>query len=322
MLHACKTPSRSQKPESPIFIDMISSTPIQSFKRTEKTDNLFSILIPSWNNLAYLKLCINSIQKNSTYPHQIIVHINEGNDGSLQWIEQQTGLDYTYSKENVGICYALNACSQLANTDYILYMNDDMYACPGWDAALRQEIEAIGHPYFFLSATAIEPQPANNCSIPKNYGIAISQFNEQQLLEGYKQLPMNDWMGATWPPNIVHKSIWDLVGGYSIEFSPGMYSDPDFSMKLWQTGIRLFKGIAASRVYHFGSVSVKRVKKNKGYYQFISKWGMTSSTFSKKFIHRGEAFNGACGEVHLSATLKLKNLVKRISNAFVNKSLQ
>jgi hypothetical protein len=201
-------------------------------------------------------------------------------------------------------------------------MNDDMYACPGWDAALRQEIEAIGHPYFFLSATAIEPHPVNDCSIFKNYGEAITDFNEQQLLNGYAQLPMKDWMGATWPPNVVHKSIWNLVGGYSIEFSPGMYSDPDFSMKLWQTGIRLFKGIAASRVYHFGSVSVKRVKKNKGYYQFIGKWGMTSSTFSKKFIRRGEAFDGACREVHLPVTLKFKNLVKRLSNAFVNRSLQ
>ena len=114
----------------------MSGISIQSFKRTEKNGSLFSILIPSWNNLNYLKLCINSIQKNSTYPHQIIVHINKGNDGSLEWIEQQTRLDYTYSKENVGVCYALNACSQLASTDYILYMNDDMYACPGWDTAL------------------------------------------------------------------------------------------------------------------------------------------------------------------------------------------
>ena len=44
---------------------------------------------------------------------------------------------------------------------------------------------------------------------------------------------INDWMGATIPPNIVHRDIWDLVGGYSIEYSPGMYSDPDFTAKLY-----------------------------------------------------------------------------------------
>lgn len=295
----------------------MKSISIESFKRTDENDSLFSILIPSWNNLDYLKLCVESIQKNSTYPHQVIVHINEGNDGSLAWIQQQTGLDYTYSKENVGVCYALNACSQLARTNYILFMNDDMYACPGWDAALWKEIEAIGHPNFFLSATAIEPQSQNNCAISKNYGASIGNFNEKALLDEYAQLPMNDWMGATWPPNVVHKTTWNLVGGYSIEFSPGMYSDPDFSMKLWQMGIRLFKGVAASRVYHFGSVSVKKVKKNKGYYQFFGKWGMTSSTFTKLFIRRGEAFSGECTEVQLSGMDKLKTLVKKISTAFV-----
>ena len=41
---------------------------------------MFSILIPSYNNLEYLKICIDSLNKNSKYAHQIIVHINEGSD--------------------------------------------------------------------------------------------------------------------------------------------------------------------------------------------------------------------------------------------------
>ena len=62
---------------------------------------------------------------------------------------------------------------------------------------------------------------------------------------------INDWMGATIPPNIVHRDIWDLVGGYSIEYSPGMYSDPDFTAKLYMCGVRFMKGLQASRIYHF-----------------------------------------------------------------------
>lgn len=61
---------------------------------------------------------------------------------------------------------------------------------------------------------------------------------------------INDWMGATIPPNIVHRDIWDLVGGYSIEYSPGMYSDPDFTAKLYMCGVRFMKGLQASRIYH------------------------------------------------------------------------
>jgi glycosyltransferase involved in cell wall biosynthesis len=286
-------------------------------KRSSENGSLFSILIPSWNNLDYLKLCISSIQKNSTYPHQIIVHVNEGKDGTLDWIKNETGFDYTHSHKNTGVCYALNACSRLVHTQYILYMNDDMYACPGWDAALWNEIEKIGHDQFFLSATAIEPNAQSNCSIEKTYGIDITSFDEKLLLQEYAALPMQDWTGATWPPNIVHKKIWDMAGGYSIEFSPGMYSDPDFSMKLWQMGIRIFKGVAASRVYHFGSVSVKRIIKNKGYYRFIRKWGLSSGTFSKFYLCRGKVYTGECKEAQLPFTVKLKSFWKLLSSVFV-----
>lgn len=290
---------------------------IDSFERSVEDNSRFSILIPSWNNLSYLQLCIKSIQNNSTYPHQIIVHVNDGSDGTLEWLEKETAFDYTHSKANIGVCYALNACSKLAHTSYILYINDDMYACPGWDELLLKEIEQIGHPYFFLSATAIEPKAQSECSIEKNYGTDIKNFDEALLLQEYASLPMQDWMGSTWPPNVVHKKVWDLVGGYSVEFSPGMYSDPDFSMKLWQMGIRLFKGVAESRVYHFGSLSVKRIVKNKGYYQFIRKWGVTSSTFTKYYLARGKAFTGECKELSLPFSVKLKNSWKKLSAIFV-----
>ena len=253
--------------------DMIVDIPIQKKKRSGFDNPLFSILIPSWNNLAYLQLCVESIRKNSHFRHQIIVHINEGSDGTPEWVESRPDLDYTFSEKNIGICFALNISRQLAVTDYIVYMNDDMYVCPNWDMELFNEIKQIGHPYFFLSATAIEPLGSNNnCVIVMNCGTDIKRFEEEKLLDNFSSLPMDDWQGATWPPNLVHKDVWDLAGGYSTEFSPGMYSDPDFSMKLWALGIRLFKGVAKSRVYHFGSKSTGRILRNKGYYTFISKW--------------------------------------------------
>lgn len=273
---------------------------------------LFSIMIPTWNNLAYLQLCIQSIRKHSTYPHQFIVHINEGKDGTLEWVRQQPDISYSYSAENIGVCYALNSCRTLATTPYLLYINDDMYVCPEWDKPLWDEIQQIGHPYFFLSATAIETKAQSSCSIEKGYGSSTETFREQALLEEYRNLPMSNWSGSTWPPNIVHKDIWDLAGGYSIEFSPGMYSDPDFSMKLWLLGVRIFKGIAASRVYHFGSVSVKRVKRNKGYYTFIAKWGMTSGAFSRYFLQRGQQYKGALEQQNFPVTIQLKNWIKRL----------
>lgn len=294
-------------------------TSIEKVKRTITVERKFSILIPSWNNLPYLQLCIRSIRENSFFPHQIIVHINEGTDGTLNWIKSQPDIDFTYSAQNIGVCYALNIARDLIATDYILYMNDDMYACPGWDLELWKEMENIGHKNFFLSSTAIERVQSHNAVIVRDYGSDPSNFDEEKLLKEYKDLPFHDWQGSTWPPNIVHKDIWDLVGGYSIEFSPGMYSDPDFSMKLWTTGIRLFKGIGSSRVYHFGSKSIHRINKNKGYYTFIAKWDVTQNVFQKKYLHRGETFNGSLADVQSTKALKLKQFFKRVSLIFRKK---
>src|SRR4051794_36878675 len=193
---------------------------IEKFKREVTEDFKFSILIPSWNNLEYLKLCIESIRKNSFFKHQIIVHINEGKDGTLEWIRTQADIDYSFSETNIGVCYALNSCRTLVNTNYIVYMNDDMYACVNWDKELTNELESIGDKFFFLSATAIEPRAQSTCSIEKNYGTDIKNFDEKKFREEFASFPMTDWSGATWPPNIVHKDLWDIVGGYSVEFSP------------------------------------------------------------------------------------------------------
>ena len=288
---------------------------IQTVRRTTQPGSVFSIIIPTWNSLSYLKLCLESIKKNSAFKHQIIVHVNEGTDGTLEWLNSQEDIDLSYSAENIGVCYALNYCRQLVSTDYILYMNDDMYACPGWDKELYDEIQRIGHKYFFLSGTAIESFPQSNCSIEADFGSGPANFNEKELLEHFESLPKQDWQGATWPPNVVHKDVWDLVGGYSIEFSPGMYSDPDFSMKLWKLGIRLFKGLSKSRVYHFGSRSTKRIRKNKGYNEFIVKWGMTSSTLTKYYLRRGMPFGGILDEPILSWWIGAKNFFKRIGSA-------
>ena len=277
---------------------------------------MFSILIPSWNNLPYLKLCLDSIREHSSHQHQIIVHVNEGRDGTMDWIRTQDDIDFSFSPENIGVCYALNASSGMACCEYIVYLNDDMYVCPGWDSALYEEIQNAKDNFFFFSATAIEPSETNNpCVIVRNFGSDIDSFQKEELLREYSSLQKNDWQGATWPPNVLHREVWQLVGGYSTEFSPGMYSDPDFSRKLWNLGVRLFKGVGRSRVYHFGSKSTNRVIKNKGYYSFINKWGMSSSLFTKQYLRSGAAFDGPLAEPVLSSGSKWKNIFKRVSAA-------
>lgn len=290
---------------------------ISYHKKSLQKEIKFSILIPTWNNLPLLKICINSILKNSRYSHQIIVHVNEGSDGTLDWVKEN-GLSYSYSENNAGVCYAFNAAASLADSDLLLLIDDDNYVLPDWDFYLMEEVKKVGHEYFSISGTKIEPRKTfNPCVIsPHHFGSSDKDFDEERLLKTYKTLQFHDWNGSNWYPLVVHRRLWNLAGGMSTEFSPGMYSDPDFMMKLWQAGVRYFKGVSESRTYHFISASVNRVKKNNGRKQFLKKWGVSNSVFREHYLKMGTPFKGPLPEPGKNMQLFFLRLLDKIKLLF------
>jgi len=267
---------------------------IQLVSQSNATGFELSVLIPTWNNLPYLKLCMRSLRSHSRHKVQYILIINEGIDGTLEWVKEQGDIDFVYAPENIGICYGLNSARSLVRSEYLVYANDDMYFLPAWDEVLLKEVRALGHRHFMLSATMIEAKPTKNpCIVQADYGSTPEDFREEELLQKYTSHMREDWSGSTWPPNMVHRDLWDLVGGLSVEFSPGMYSDPDFSRKLFHAGVRHFQGKGESLVYHFGSKSTGRIKRNNGRKTFLMKWGLSSGTFLREYLQLGTPYSGA-----------------------------
>ena len=68
---------------------------------------MFSIIIPTFNNLEYLKLCLKSIKNNSSLNHEIIIFVNDGSDGTLEYLKSQN-YKYKQKKINAGVCVAFN----------------------------------------------------------------------------------------------------------------------------------------------------------------------------------------------------------------------
>ena len=114
-----------------------------------------------------------------------------------------------------------------------------MYFCPGWDSIFKKELEKLPeNSDFFLSGTMVQPFESY---INLNCGTTIENFNEKKLLEELPRIKFNDFQGTHWQPSLIPVKTWNKVGGFSEEFSPGLGSDPDFNMKLWNIGVRLFK---------------------------------------------------------------------------------
>ena len=90
-----------------------------------------SIIIPTFNNFHYLKFFLQSLKINSEFNHEIILHINDGSDGTLEYA-LKNNIKHTHSKSNIGLCSSMNKAYTLTTTDYILYAHDDMYFCKNW----------------------------------------------------------------------------------------------------------------------------------------------------------------------------------------------
>jgi glycosyltransferase involved in cell wall biosynthesis len=260
---------------------------------------MYSIIIPTLNNLKYLKLCIESINKNSKYKHEIIPHVNIGSDGTLDYLKKEN-INFTFTKENAGICRGMNLAAKKSKNDYILYAHDDFYFCPNWDDILKKEIDKIGHKFFYLSGTMM-----HNGQINFDCGDTIDNFDEDKFLLNYKKFNYYDFQGSTWAPHLIHKDIWKKVNGFSEEFYPGTGSDPDLNMKLWKLGVRVFKGINEFKVYHFGSIVTRKYKENpniitesgsKGGKIFLLKWGFTIKFFKRFIMMSDTEYKGELNE--------------------------
>jgi len=245
---------------------------------------MFSIIIPSWNNLSHLKLCVESLRRHSTENHEIIVHLNDGSDGSLEWVKAQ-GIKYTHSDKNIGVCLSVNHLVAQARHEWVLYMNDDMVAAPGWDKAFADAIQSVDSDLALFFGTLIQPDGGGDRDIiEQDFGRLPASFDEAAFLARCQDDPRGDREGAASQPTLFHKKWWSMVGGYSLEFSPGMSSDDDLLMKFWVAGCRHFRIVGASRFYHFGMASTGRITHNQGGRMFVMKWGITQLEFYRYYL--------------------------------------
>ena len=93
--------------------------------------------------------------------------------------------------------------------------------------------------------------------------------------------------------------MWEKVGGFSEEFNPGFAFRSRFKYEIMENGVRIFKGINNFKVYHFGSISMRKKKnilRNDGSKTFLKKWGITTKFFFKHYLKTGSIYDGPLKE--------------------------
>ncbi len=105
-----------------------------------------TVIIPNYNGMAYLKTCLASLDSQTRKDFDILIVDNGSTDGSIAWIaEHYRDIKVLPLDKNYGFCVAVNRGIQAAATPYVILLNNDTEAEPGFVEALLEAIKASDH---------------------------------------------------------------------------------------------------------------------------------------------------------------------------------
>lgn len=103
---------------------------------------LVTVVIPNWNGIAHLPVCLDALRAQSYNPVEVIVVDNASTDGSQALIaEQYPEVCLVALPENRGFTGACNAGIRAAHGEIVILLNNDTAAAPNWIAEVAAAFE-------------------------------------------------------------------------------------------------------------------------------------------------------------------------------------
>lgn len=96
-----------------------------------------SIVIPNYNGAKYILECIKSVYDQVDIKREIIVVDNNSNDESLNLIKRHyADISLLINESNFGFAKAVNQGIRYSNADFVILLNNDAFARPGFVQSL------------------------------------------------------------------------------------------------------------------------------------------------------------------------------------------
>lgn len=208
-------------------------------------DGICLIGIISLNQLEYTKRCVESILRNTVYPHSILI-VDNGSDSQtidvLKCFKEHHSAEVIFNKENLGWVKAVNQIMFHSDFPYVCIMNNDTLAYPGWleemiNIAERDKRIGLVNPLWQL---------------PKRFRGTVDDYFDKIVRNQEGEFIETDWVrGFCF---LVKRAVIDKIGGLDEMFSPAYYDDWDYSVRAIKAGFRcvIAKG---SFVYHYKNIT-------------------------------------------------------------------
>ncbi len=240
-----------------------------------------SIIILTYNNREYTRLCLESIYAHTEAPDfEVILVDNASTDDTPAFLQdfasQKSNVKLILNQENAGFSRGNNQGAAAAEGEYLVLLNNDTVVTPGWLSGLIRHLQDP-------STGMVGPvtnAAGNESRIRVDYqGLTGMQAFARQYTREHANERREIRMLALFC-TALRRSVYEEIGPLDERFGFGMFEDDDYSLRMKEKGYRL---LCAEDVFvhHWGSAGFSSTAFERYWHtfqenrqKFEDKWGL------------------------------------------------
>ncbi len=215
-----------------------------------------SIVIPNWNGIKFVGMCLDSIARSAFADYETIVVDNGSADGSRELIEEK----YPWVRliklpANLGFAKACNEGIKASEADYVILLNNDIEVAPDWLQELYEGMER--HPECGMGTSKM--MFLDQRDVFYNTGDLFHAWSSGGGRgQGEKDVGQYDReeyvFGACAGAGIYRRELFEKIGIFDEDFFI-FAEDVDLNMRGQLVGMKAIY-LPRAKVYHIGTATV------------------------------------------------------------------
>jgi len=211
-----------------------------------------SIIIPVFNNYLYTKSCILSLQRQNTFSkNEIIIIDNNSTDQTSNFLSTLTTFNnfkIIKNHSNLGFAKACNQGSEIAKSEYLIFLNNDTEVTHDWSEGLARcilsdrRIGVVGCKLHYPDNTV------------QHAGVAFSQVKVHHIYRNFHPThpaanKHRELQAVTAACALVPREFFLSLGGFDESFING-FEDLDFCFRARSKGYKVMYTPESVVIHH------------------------------------------------------------------------
>jgi GT2 family glycosyltransferase len=214
----------------------------------------FSIIVVTYNSLAFTRLCLASVLDDASVAAEVIVVDNASTDGTVEFLQHLARVDrrvrIILNSHNAGFAAANNQGLAIASAPILVLLNNDTIVSPGW--LLRMESHLADRTVGMVGP--VSNRVCNEAQIDVSYQ-TYGQFLQaaRERYEEHRGEHFDIRMLAMYCVAF-RRQVFEKVGPLDEGYGVGLFEDDDYAMRVKSKDLRV---VCAddTLIHHFGEGS-------------------------------------------------------------------